>query len=141
MSDFQFNLGILLGMAAAVISVLATLAALYLWAVKRAKTKFDKLENAQSRLVLPWLSPLLLPTLIIVCLGLIAGQSKAYEKRSWPDPSLAVMIGAAFMILVFWLKLHKHTKKLPLHIARQNEEARSHGKRQPPCPKTHRQDH
>jgi hypothetical protein len=141
MSDFQFNLGILLGMAAAVISVLATLAALYLWAVKRAKTKFDKLENARSRRVLPWLSPLLLPTLVLLCLGLIAALSKAYEERSWPEPGLAAMLGASFMILVFWLNIRKYAWDQSLHIARQNEETRSHGKRQPPCPKTHRQDH
>jgi hypothetical protein len=109
MSDHEFNLGILLGMAAAVLSVLAALAALYLWAVKIAKTKFAKVENAQSRLVLPWLSPLLLPTLIILCLGLIAGLSKAYKERTWPEASLAVMICAAFMIFVFWLKVRYYT--------------------------------
>ena len=109
MSDYEVNLGVLLGMAAAVLSVLAALAALYLWAVKRAEANFDKVENAQSRLVLPWLSPLLLPTLIILCLGVIAALSKAYEEKSWPEPSFAAMVWAAFMILAFWLKIRKNT--------------------------------
>jgi hypothetical protein len=108
MSDYDFHLRLLLGMAA-ILSVLAAIIALYVWAVKSAKTKFDKVENAHSRLVVPWLSPLLIPTLIILCLGLIAALSKAYEERSWPETSFAVMVCSAFMIFVFWLKIHKST--------------------------------
>jgi len=106
MSDYDLNPGIVLGAAALVISVFAAVTALYLWAVKRAKRKFDKLEDVQARLVLPWLSPLLLPTLIILCLGLIAGLSKAYAQQSWPEASFAPLVFATFMILVFWLKIH-----------------------------------
>src|SRR5688572_18234043 len=96
-----------MGAAALVISVFAALVALYLWAVKRAKRKFDKDEDAQARAVLPWLSPLLLPTLLILGLGLIAGLSKAYARQSWPEASFAPLVFATFMILVFWLKIHK----------------------------------
>jgi len=105
--DDDLNLGIVIGATALGISVFAALTALYLWAVKRAKRKFDNLEDAQARLVLPWLSPLLLLTLVILCLGLIAGLSKAYAQQSWPEASFAPLVFATFMILVFWLKIRK----------------------------------
>lgn len=101
------NPGIVIGAVALAISVFAALVALYLWAVKRAKRKFDKVEDAQARLVLPWLSPLLLPTLAILCLGLIAALAKAYNQRSWPEASFVPLVFATFMIFVFWLKLRK----------------------------------
>jgi len=109
MSDNEFNLGILIGSIAAGLSILAALAALYLWAVNRARPKFDKMDDAQSRAVLPWLSPLVLPTLIIICLGIVANLAKAYEEKRWPEPTLVAMLWGAFMILMFWLKLRKKT--------------------------------
>jgi cytochrome bd-type quinol oxidase subunit 2 len=110
MSDYDFNPGIMLGAAAAVISVFAALVALYLWAVKRARQKLDPSADPQARAVIPWLSPLLLPTLVILCLGIIAGLSKAYEEKRWPEATLVPMAWAALMILVFWLKLRRKTQ-------------------------------
>jgi len=104
----NLNPGIWIGGAAAAISVFAALAALYLWAVNRAKRKFDKLEDAQTRAVVPWLAPLLLPTFAVLCLGLIAGLSKAYEEKSWPEATVVPMAWAAFMILAFWIKIRKN---------------------------------
>jgi hypothetical protein len=107
MIAYDFNPGIVIGGVALVISLFAALVALYLWAVKRAKRKFDKVEDVQARLVLPWLSPLLLPTFIILCLGLIAALSKAYARQSWPEASFAPLVFATLMIVIFWLKLRK----------------------------------
>lgn len=109
MNDYDFNPGIWIGAAAAVISVFAVLAALYLWAVNRARQRLNKTATPQERAVIPWLRPLLLPTLVILGLGLAANLAKAYEKRSWPEPTLVPMLWAAFMILMFWLKLRKKT--------------------------------
>jgi hypothetical protein len=108
MSDYDFNPGILIGGAAAVLSILAALAALYLWAVDRAKQRLNQTATPQERAVLPWLSPLLLPTLIILGLGLVANLAKAYEKRSWPEASHVIISAwAMFMILMFWRRLRK----------------------------------
>jgi cbb3-type cytochrome oxidase subunit 1 len=104
----NLNPGIWIGGAAAVISVFAALAALYLWAVNRARQKLDNTVEPQARAVIPWLSPLLLPTFVILCLGLIAGLSKAYEEKSWPEATIVPMAWAAFMILMFWLKIRKN---------------------------------
>ncbi len=105
------NLGIWIGAAAAGLSILAALAALYLWAVNRARQKFNKLDDPQARAVLPWLSPLLLPTLVILGLGLIAHLVKAYEERSWPEAShIVITAWAAIMIFMFWLKIRKETR-------------------------------
>jgi cbb3-type cytochrome oxidase subunit 1 len=109
MGDDDFNLGILIGGAAATISVFAALAALYLWAVNRSRQKLDKDADSQAFAVIPWLSPLLLPTLAILCLGIVAGVSKAFEEKSWPEPTLVPLSWAAFMILMFWLKIRKKT--------------------------------
>ncbi|MEX2308096.1 MAG: hypothetical protein WD738_10915 [Pirellulales bacterium] len=110
MNDYDSNPGILIGGAAAVLSVLAALAALYLWAVNRARQRLNKTATPQERAVIPWLRPLLLPTLIILCLGLIANLAKAYEEKSWPEASnMIITAWAAFMILVFWLKIRKQT--------------------------------
>jgi len=105
--DDDLNPGIVIGAAAAIIGVFAAIAALYLWAVKRAKRKFGKVGDAQARLVIPWLSPLLLPTLAILCLGLIAVLSKAYVGQSWPEATIVPMVFSALLILWFWLKIHK----------------------------------
>jgi hypothetical protein len=111
MSDDNFNPGILLGAARAMISVIAAIAALYLWAVKRAKRKFDKVEDPQARVVLPWLSPLLLPTVSILCLGFVAVLTKAYVRQSWPEASTLFTIAwPIFPILFFWLWLKAHKK-------------------------------
>jgi cell division protein FtsX len=109
MNDYDFNPGILIGGAAAVLSVFAALAALYLWGVNRARQRLDKTATPQERAVIPWLRPLLLPTLFILCLGLIAGLSKAYEEKRWPEATLVPMAWATIMILMFWLKLSKKT--------------------------------
>jgi hypothetical protein len=108
MSDNEFNPGILIGGAFAAIGVFAALAALYLWAVQRAKARLDPSLDPPSRLVLPWLSPLLLLLLSMYCLGIAAVLWKAYENRSWPEgPKLMLMSFAAFMLFVFWRKLRK----------------------------------
>jgi hypothetical protein len=109
MGDYDFNPGILVGSIAAILSLLAALSALYLWAVNRARQRSDPTATAQERAVIPWLRPLLLPTLVILCLGIIAVVSKAYEAKSWPEPTLVPMGWAAFMILMFWLKIRKKT--------------------------------
>ena len=110
MNDNDFNIGILLGGAAAVLSVFAALAALYLWAVNRARQRLNNTATPQERAVIPWLRPLLLPTLIILCLGLVANFAKAYEKKSWPEPTFVPMAWGTFMILMFWLKIRKKTR-------------------------------
>jgi cytochrome bd-type quinol oxidase subunit 2 len=110
MSDEDFNPGMLLGAAATVISVLAALAALYLWAVNRARKRLNKTATPQERAVIPWLSPLLLPTLVL-CLGLVANFAKAYKEKSWPEASNMIITScSAFMILIFWLKIRKQTQ-------------------------------
>jgi hypothetical protein len=111
MNDYEFNPGILIGGAAAVLSVFAALAALYLWAVNRAKQQFNNTTDLSARGVVPWLSPLLLPTLAILGLGLVAHLWHAYEKKSWPEASnMIITAWAAFMILMFWLKLRRQPK-------------------------------
>jgi hypothetical protein len=110
MNNYDFNVGIWLGGAAVVISVLAAIAALYLWAVNRARQKLDKAADPQARSVIPWLSPLLLPTLVILGLGFVANLAKAYEERSWPEASnMIISAWAMFMIAMFWLKIRKQT--------------------------------
>jgi hypothetical protein len=109
MGDYDFNPGILIGSIAVILSLFAALAALYLWAVNRARQRLNQTATPQERAVLPWLRPLLLPTLVILCLGLIAGLSKAYEEKRWPEATLVPLAWAAFMTLMFWLKLRKKT--------------------------------
>ena len=53
MNDYDFNPGMLFGAAAAVISVLAAMAALYLWSVNRARQKLDKTADPATRAVIP----------------------------------------------------------------------------------------
>lgn len=107
----NLNPGIVIGGAAAAISVFAALAALYLWAVNRARQKFDKTVDIEGRAVilrLPWLTPLLLPTFVVLCLGLVATLWQAYEERSWAEASKVVFTAwAAFCILILWLKIRK----------------------------------
>jgi len=107
----DLNPGIVIGGAAAAISVFAALAALYLWAVNRARQKHDKTTEPQDRAVipwLPWLTPLLLPTFVVLCLGLVATLWQAYEERSWAEASKVVFTAwAAFCILILWLKIRK----------------------------------
>ena len=104
MNDYDFNPGILIGGAAAVVSVFAALAALYLWAVKRAREHLTETATPQECAIFPWLSPLILPMLVIVCLGLVAHLWQAYEEKPWPKASY-IFITA--MLLMFWLKLRK----------------------------------
>jgi hypothetical protein len=107
MNDSEFNPGIVIGSSLVILSVLAALAALYLWAVNRAK-KLDPSFDPQSRFILPWLRPLVLSMLILYCLGIVAVLYKAYESRSWPEaPKLMLMSFVAFMTFVFWSKLRK----------------------------------
>jgi H+/Cl- antiporter ClcA len=109
-NNYEFNPGILVGSIAAILSLLAALAALYLWAVNRASQRLNQTATPQERAVIPWLRPLLLPTLFILCLGMVAQLSKAFEEKSWPEASRTIITGwAAFMILMFWLKLRKKT--------------------------------
>jgi hypothetical protein len=99
MNDSEFNSGILIGGTLVVLSVLAALAALYLWAVNKGRIKPG---------LLPWVSPLVLPMLVIYCLAIVAVLYKAYEQRSWSEaPKIMFMSFVAFMIFVFWLKLRK----------------------------------
>jgi drug/metabolite transporter (DMT)-like permease len=108
MNYYDFNSGFLFVGAAAAISILAAIVALYLWSVNRARQNVDQIADPATRAVIPWLSPLLLPTLIILVLGFVAGLWHAYEDRSWPKASSAIFTAwPAFVILVFWLKLHK----------------------------------
>lgn len=110
MGNHDFNPAILIGGAAVVISVLAAIAALYLWAVNKAKQKLDKATDSQAHAVIPWLRPLLLPTLVILGLGFVANLAKAYEERSWPEASsMIISAWAMFMILMFWLKVRKQS--------------------------------
>jgi cbb3-type cytochrome oxidase subunit 1 len=108
-NNYEFNPGILVGSIAVILSLFAALAALYLWAVNRARQRLNQTATLQERAVIPWLRPLLLPTLVILCLGLIAGLSKAYEEKRWPEATLVPLAWGAFMILMFWLKLRKKT--------------------------------
>jgi hypothetical protein len=103
-NDSDFNPGILIGGAAAALSILAALAAFYLWAVNRARRRLSDAATPQECAVIPWLSPLVLLVLVILCLGLVANLAKAYEKRSWPEASTTIII---VMVLMFWLRLHK----------------------------------
>jgi hypothetical protein len=105
MNNYDFNPGILIGGAVAAISIFAALAAFYLWAVNRARQRLDKAATPQERAVIPWLSPLVLPVLVILCLGIVAGLWHVYEERRWPGPALWV----ALIILPFWLKIRKKT--------------------------------
>jgi hypothetical protein len=105
MNDYEFNPGILIGGAFAFVSLFAALAALYLWAVNRARQRLDKAATPQERAVIPWLSPLVLTVLVILCLGSVAALWHAYEERRWPGPALWV----ALMVLPFWLKIRKKT--------------------------------
>ena len=101
--------GIWIGFAAAVIGVFASIGALYLWAVSRTREKLDETVDPQSRAVIPWLAPLLLPAFVILCLGLVKALWKAYDEKSWPEASTVVFTAWPFMILYFWLKKHKKT--------------------------------
>jgi hypothetical protein len=107
MNDYDFNPGILIGGAAAAISVLAAIAALYLWAVNRARQRLSTTATPQERAVVPWLQPLVLPVLLTLCLGLIANLAKAYQHKTWPD---AAFIFITCMLLLFWLRLRKKIK-------------------------------
>jgi hypothetical protein len=102
----EFNLGILIGGAAAALGILAALAALYLRAVGRARQRLDNAATPQERAVSPWLSPLVLPVLAVLCLGAVAALLHAYEERRWPGPALWV----ALIILPFWMKIRKKTR-------------------------------
>jgi hypothetical protein len=107
-SNYELNPGILVGSIAAILSLLAALAALYLWAVNRAGQRLNSAATPQERAVIPWVRPLLLPTLVILCLGLVANFAKAYEQKSWSEAShMIITAWAAFMILMFWLRLRK----------------------------------
>ncbi len=110
MNDFEFNPGILIGGSAALLSVFAALVALYLWAVNRARQRLDQTATPQERAVVPWLRPLLLPTLIILGLGIVAELCQAFEEERWPEPTLVVMLWGALMILMFWLNVRKKTR-------------------------------
>ena len=107
----DINPGIVIGGAAAAISVFAALTALYLWAVNRARQKLGRDLDPQTRAVAPWLAPLtplLLPTFVILCLGMVAALAKAYEEKSWPEASKIVFTAwPAFLILMLWLKIRK----------------------------------
>ena len=110
MGDYELNPGILLGSVAAIPSLFAALAALYLWAVNRFRQRLKQSAASQERAVLPWLRPLLLPTLAILCLGTVAQLSKVYEEKSWPEAShMIITAWAAFMVFMFWLKVRKTT--------------------------------
>jgi cytochrome bd-type quinol oxidase subunit 2 len=101
MNDYDFNSGILIGGTVAALSVFAALAALYLWAVNKGRIKPG---------LLPWVSPLVLPLLVIYCLAIVAVLYKAYEQEQWSwseAPKIMFMSFVAFMIFVFWLKLRK----------------------------------
>jgi hypothetical protein len=106
MNDYEFNPGILIGGAAAALGILAALAALYLRAVGRARQRLDQAATPQERAVVPWLSPLVLPVLVTLCLGIVADLWHVYEERRWPGPALWV----ALIILPFWLKIRKKTR-------------------------------
>jgi hypothetical protein len=102
------NPGILIGGAAATISIIAALGALYLWAVNRARQRLDPAVDPQTRAVAPWLVPLLLPTLVVLCLGLIKALWQAYEQKSWPEVSLIVFTAwPAFYIFALRQKIRK----------------------------------
>src|SRR5687768_15595149 len=107
MNNYDFNPGILIGGAAAALAIFAALAALYLWSVNRARQRLDPTATPQERAVVPWLSPLVLPVLVTLCLGLVAHLAKAYEEGTWPQASY---IFINVMILLFWLKIRKKTK-------------------------------
>jgi hypothetical protein len=107
MGDYDFNPGILLGGAAMLVSILAALAALYLRAVNRTRQRLNNTATPQERAVLPWLTPLLLPVLITICLGIVAELCQAIAEKRWPKPTLAVML----MTLVFWLRIRKGTTR------------------------------
>ena len=104
----EINPGIVIGGTAAAISVFAALAALYLWAVNRTRRKLGPNLDPQTRIVAPWLVPLLPLTFIILCLGLIKALWQAFEQRSWPEASTVVFTAwPAFCILLLWLKIRK----------------------------------
>jgi len=104
----DINPGIVIGGTAAVISILAALAAIYLWSVNRTRQKLGPTLDPQTRTVAPWLAPLLLPTLVILCLGLIKALWKAYEEKSWPEASTIIFTAwPAFCVLNIWLKIRK----------------------------------
>jgi hypothetical protein len=101
------NPGILIGGAAATISIFAALAAVYLWAVNRTRQKLDPTLDPQIRAVAPWLTPLLLPTLLILCLGLIKALWQVFEGQ-WPDATLFFFTAwPAYLIFNIWLKIRK----------------------------------
>ncbi len=76
--------------------------------VNRTRRKLDPNLDPQTRVVAPWLVPLLLPTLVILCMGLIKALWQAYEGKSWPDATLVVFTAwPAFFILTLWLKIRK----------------------------------
>jgi hypothetical protein len=113
MNNHEFNLGILLGGAAATVGILAALAALYLRAVNRARQRLSETATPQERAVVPWLQPLVLPVLLTLCLGLFANLAKAYQQKTWPDAPFIII---TFMLLLFWLKLRKNVLKLRKNV-------------------------
>jgi hypothetical protein len=113
MTDYDSNPGILIGGAVAAVGVFAALAALYLWAVNRARQRLSETATPQERAVIPWLQPLLLPSLLILCLlclGLIAHLAKAYQQKTWPDASFIII---TVIVLLFWLKLRRIMQQVP----------------------------
>ena len=104
----EINPGIVIGGTAAAISVFAALAAIYLWAVNRTRRKLGPNLDPQTRIVAPWLVPLLPLTLIILCLGLIKALWQAYEGKSWPDATLVFFTAwPAFLIFNIWQRIRK----------------------------------
>jgi hypothetical protein len=85
----DLNPGILIGGAAAAISVLAALAAVYLWSVNRTRQKLDPTLDPQTRVVAPWLVPLLLPTLVILCLARRCGRPMSRDLGPKPPQSFS----------------------------------------------------
>lgn len=111
MTILDMNPGIVIGAAAAAVGVFSALAALYLWAVKRGRHKFENAPSPQERAVLPWLAPLTLPILVILCLAVVSGILHAFEEQSWERVSKVVVM---FMILIFWLRIYMKVRSLQL---------------------------
>jgi hypothetical protein len=50
----------------------------------------------------------LLPTIVILCLGLIKALWQAYEEGSWPEASTIIFTAwPAFAVFHLWLKIRK----------------------------------
>jgi hypothetical protein len=97
-SASEINPRIRIGGAAVVLSFSAALAALYLWTVSRATMQLNNTATPQERAVIPWLSPLVLPAFVIVCLRLVVHLWQAYEEKSWPKASY-LFITAMLLII------------------------------------------